>query len=264
MTTKDIQQVSLDIMKDIHNFCQLHGINYSLAYGTLLGAVRHKGFIPWDDDIDLFMTRPDYDRFCKEYQAHDGLSLMVYPQSMLPFARVCDTKRTHVDDGRCYWTKEKHGVWVDIFPIDGAEDSQEQLEKRFAKADKYRNLSLAYRSTKMKLSECKGNMEKLKVIVKRILFCFYSPVPQTLKILMECDYDKCSYVTNLSCPDSWGVEHFKKELFESYTTLPFEGQELCVIKDYHKVLQDYYGDYMQLPPVEQRVSKHSVYKYYWR
>ena len=155
-------------------------------------------------------------------------------------------------------------MWVDIFPIDGAEDSLEQLKKRFVKADKYRTLSLAYRSTKMKLSDCNGNIEKLKVIIKRLLFCCYSPIAQTIKILQECDYDKCNYTTNLSCPDSWGVEHFRKELFDSYTTLPFEGQNFCVMKDYHMVLKDYYGNYMQMPPKEQQVSKHGVYKYYWK
>ena len=68
MALKEIQQVSLDILKDVHQFCINNGIHYSLCYGTLLGAIRHNGFIPWDDDIDIMMPRPDYDRFVNTYK----------------------------------------------------------------------------------------------------------------------------------------------------------------------------------------------------
>ena len=67
LTLKELQQASLDILKDVHSFCEANQIQYSIAYGTLIGALRHKGFIPWDDDVDIVMPRPDFERFCKIY-----------------------------------------------------------------------------------------------------------------------------------------------------------------------------------------------------
>ena len=77
LTLKELQQVSLDIIKDVHSFCVNNNITYSIAYGTLIGALRHKGFIPWDDDVDIVMPRPDFERFCREYRS-DKLRLIYY------------------------------------------------------------------------------------------------------------------------------------------------------------------------------------------
>ena len=105
MTLKEIQQVSLGILKDIHKFCVEHDIQYSLCYGTLLGAIRHKGFIPWDDDIDITMPRPEFDRFIKSYQSEKGYRLFAAENNdgdtevSVPFARVCEMQRTFVDTG---------------------------------------------------------------------------------------------------------------------------------------------------------------------
>ncbi len=79
LTLSDVKAVSLDILKDVHEFCIAHDIKYSLAYGTLIGAIRHKGFIPWDDDIDIVMPRPDFERFFKEYKSEKGI--IVYLQN---------------------------------------------------------------------------------------------------------------------------------------------------------------------------------------
>ena len=97
MTTTDIQQVSLDILKDVHSFCQKEGIKYSLAYGTLIGAIRHKGFIPWDDDVDIMMTRPEYERFIRAYKSSNGYELLPEGKdSMIAMARVYDRQKTQV------------------------------------------------------------------------------------------------------------------------------------------------------------------------
>ena len=97
MTTADIQQVSLDILKDIHSFCQKENIKYSLAYGTLIGAIRHRGFIPWDDDVDIMMPRPDYERFIRTYHSAQGYEILPEgEESMIAMARVYDVQRTYV------------------------------------------------------------------------------------------------------------------------------------------------------------------------
>ena len=96
MTLREVQLFGLEILKDVHHFCTLNGIRYSLAYGTLLGAIRHKGFIPWDDDIDIVMPRPDYEKFCKTFKSDAGYDIFspVEGDCYLGYARVCDLKRT--------------------------------------------------------------------------------------------------------------------------------------------------------------------------
>ncbi len=100
LLSDELKRIQLDILRNVHKFCLEHNINYSLAYGTLLGAVRHKGFIPWDDDIDIMMLRNDYDRFIKEYPESDEYGLCCfekdtnYPYS---FAKVQDKKTSLIE-----------------------------------------------------------------------------------------------------------------------------------------------------------------------
>ena len=132
LTLSEIQKYSLEVLLHIHDFCVAHNIDYTLAYGTLIGAVRHKGFIPWDDDIDIIMTRENFDRFVREYQSDENF-MLVSPndsKSFIAFARVCDMKNTQIVT-RIPWSKYTTGVWVDIFPMDSISDNEEKHKKRF-------------------------------------------------------------------------------------------------------------------------------------
>lgn len=260
----EIKQVSLDILKDVHAFCSVNKIHYTLAYGTLLGAVRHKGFIPWDDDIDIMMPRPDYERFCKVYSSSKGYVCLSYPNSYMPFARVCDTIKTVADEGLLPWTKIPHGVWIDVFPIDGAEDSMDKLMKRFQKAKLYRRLLFYYRGAQVDFSDLHSLSDKIKILIKKIFFKTHSSTPALQRIISRIEYEHANYVTNLSCPDDWGAEHFKKEMFDNYLKLQFEDTEFCVISAYDQMLKEYYGDYMRLPPIEQQVARHDGVTYFWK
>ena len=134
LSQKDLQVISLEILKDVDAFCKANGIRYSMAYGTLLGAVRHKGFIPWDDDVDIVMMRSDYERFCREYKS-DKYELFGNPRTSdayVAYARVADMKDT---ESRTYipWAgnRQDQGVRIDVFPLDYApDDEQEQLLQR--------------------------------------------------------------------------------------------------------------------------------------
>ena len=136
MTIKDIQGISLDILKDIHNFCVEKNIKYTLFAGTLIGAIRHHGFIPWDDDLDIAFTRPEYEKFVKSYESKNGYQLFARERQekdiYISFARVCEMKKTLVDDSYFPWTKHRTGIWVDVFPLDGA-DADFERAKEFCK-----------------------------------------------------------------------------------------------------------------------------------
>lgn len=117
ITMEELRAIQLDILDKIHAFCTEHGIRYSLGGGTLLGAVRHKGYIPWDDDIDIMLPRPDYERFLKEFDGkYAELNLQHYGNDntcCIPFAKVYDNRTVLIEK------LQKSGIYIDVFPIDG-------------------------------------------------------------------------------------------------------------------------------------------------
>ena len=258
MTLKEIQHYSLKVLLHVHEFCVAHDIPYSIAYGTLIGAVRHKGFIPWDDDIDIIMTRENFERFLKEYESDENFQL-VSPydkNSYLAFARVCEMKETEV------WTavpscRYKTGIWIDIFPMDSISDNESEHRKRWKWLSRLWSFTVFSRDVKCSLSE----VHHWKLWPKKILFlnAFYLryTVEFFIKQINNPKYAQTSHCAQLACCDEWGF--YEKTDFEEYTTLEFEGHQLCAIKAYDKVLRLLYGDYMQLPPVEEQVPKQISY-----
>lgn len=125
---QELKSIELDIMKKIHSFCADNDIRYCLTFGTLLGAVRHKGFIPWDDDIDIFMPRPDYEKFLANFRLYGEKHHLYIASSRTKhyfartFLQVCDDRTTLIEP----WSKEKRprGVFVDVWPLDGLPDNR--------------------------------------------------------------------------------------------------------------------------------------------
>lgn len=252
LTDSELRSLQMEILDDVHHFCQSAGIRYSLAYGTLLGAVRHKGYIPWDDDIDLMMPRPDYERFIKEY-ASPGNELIVLKRidSCVEMFTKVSRKGTRMVDkelGRCLW-----GVNIDIFPVDGCPDDDPGHRILINKKIEL----LAKLCPRYKVVKSKKPLWFAKYLVKRLLY-FYPHSILHLKeetdTLASCD----PATTPMAGVLMEGGDSFVTEssLYQSYTELPFEQKSYCSIQDFDRLLTAKYGDYMTPPPPENRVSLH--------
>lgn len=183
MTLRELQLFALEILKDVHQFCTQNNIKYSLYAGTLLGAIRHQGFIPWDDDIDIVMPREDYNKFCQTYRS-ERFNLFNRDNDssfQLAYARVCDIKRTlYKAVEPC--SKKPTGVWIDVFPADGCPPKAEiplfYEENRilFQETEKIRWSMASYYSEWNRISRACGRLHALKHIknlfVKKSIISF--------------------------------------------------------------------------------------------
>lgn len=254
------KKLQLDILNEVHHFCVENKINYSLGYGTLLGAIRHKGYIPWDDDIDIVMLRKDYDKFISSFsnQIYKVASATTIDNWFLPFAKVYDN-RTLIIDRKANTTSI--GLNVDVFPIDDAMDS----EKEFKKQRKYIN----YLTTCNKIKLFKLNKEStffnniIGLFCKSLLFLF-PKLYFTKKLLsISQKYNDKGYTKALYWASVGKTVYLDKSIYERLIEVEFEGNIYIGLKDYNTYLSNIYGDYMKLPPKEKRISYHTS-DAYWK
>ena len=253
----EIQQMELGIMEYIHEVCQKIGVKYFLAYGSLIGAVRHQGFIPWDDDMDICMLRDDYEKLQDYLIAHpdERYEVMSYKNNInyvYPFMKVQDN-RTYLleEDVRI---DSDMGIYVDIFPVDGYEDDQ-AFKDKMTKIIKKRQLSCY---TFKGITNTKSVVNSIIRYISVIIFYFtntnkyVAQIDELAKSRKVEDYELVDYLIY----KDMNKPVWKREWLEQVESGSFEGKEFMIPKHYHEILTSDYGDYMQLPPVEQRVSHH--------
>ena len=268
MTLQEVQNVSLEILKDVHFFCESHNIRYSIHYGTLIGAIRHKGFIPWDDDIDIVMPRPDYERFCKEYQSSNGYKLIKpeTPESFFIYARLCEIEKTNVYS-KWPWATIPTGVWIDILPLDGLPSDEGQFFSHVRKIRKLQKKIGRIRSGKyLQLSETHGIKDFVYCLIKRLFYSKYDIrklISDNIQLLKSYPFDDSEYVGQLCTMDYPEKEHNPKSDFKSFELMQFCDQEFYVMNGYDNVLRRYFGNYMELPPEDQRHG-HDNNIFYWK
>lgn len=272
MTTQDIQKVSLDILQVVHDFCVKNNIKYSLAYGTLIGAIRHKGFIPWDDDIDIIMPRSDYERFFSTFSCPGyGKVYEKDEDCYINYGRVFDTERTVCKSIIPLSENYTGGVWIDVFPIDGVPDDKNLFSKEIFQMNRTWMLQLRYRYSRASLFDilktasakdaCILLAIKLSCRGKRLL-------EDTNRILREYaqkyPFGSTGHWSQLVCLDDKDRNYQRIEDFSEMVDVEFEGRLFKMMKGYDRVLRNIYGDYMQLPPKDQQIPKHGHVTFSWK
>lgn len=254
----ELKKILLDVMDDIHDFCERHGLTYYLSGGTLLGAIRHNGFIPWDDDIDIHMPRPDYDKFMQLYPK-EGKNVLyehcINENYKYPFAKLCKKNTKLIE--RDADSGVDMGIYVDIFPLDALGNSEAEAKKLMKKLLPYVNLNLSLLVNQWRdhVSFVKNfaiwNLHNVALMMgghKKLL-------KKIDKIIRTYDYDTSAYVGEFIDEVQYKRITDKKLLGVRYLH-DFEDRQYYIPAGYDKILTDFYGDYMTPPPPEKQVLTH--------
>ena len=264
VTDEEYKERLLLLMDSIDSFCRKHNLQYYMLGGTMLGAVRHHGIIPWDDDIDIGMKRSDYEYFCKEYKDetrrnYQAISLYTSKDYYLPAAKVIDT------DISVYEFLNQAieiGAYVDVFPLDYVKQNANGTFDYFEKGKIIRQIESLKR---MKIMKGRSPWKNLLILLGHLVCpCSVHSIVSKYekKAIKYSQEEKTDWLANLH--GAWKEKEIvRSELFESVCEYEFDGRKLYGIKDYDSYLKHLYGDYMQLPPEEKRITHHN-YQAVWK
>ncbi len=265
ITLKDMKKIELEILKYIKDVCSENNLNYYLCGGTLLGAIRHNGFIPWDDDIDIFLPREDYMKLLSilRENPHYKYKMMSFYDNedyYYTYAKIVNRETCMIEKGLP--AINGLGVYVDVFPLDGLPNGQAKRKHHCKKILFYRRM--LYRSYS-KSPKCSG-------VLKSLLNCPFWLISRLVgykKLIKLVDSTAMKYKTNdsefIACSVAgYGFkEIIPAKVINKTITVNFENEKFQAPAGYNVYLKSLYGDYMELPPKEKRISRHS-YKAYWK
>ena len=257
-----LKKIQIEILNYIDNFCKKNDINYWIDCGTLLGAIRHKGYIPWDDDIDIGMLREDYNKFLKLYNNKNNRYKFYCCENnkdwYYPLGKVLDTNTVlyepNEDDGI------KISINIDVFVYDNAPSNERKLKKMYKIRDflfKLNSLQIYSKSL------YKNNSIYNFIRLPFHLFLKFFPKGFFAKMVIrnskKYENDETGYVGNFT---SYSKFICDKSVFDSFVDVEFENNKYRAPVSYDLWLKMFYGDYMKLPPKEKQVSHHSFVAYY--
>lgn len=256
LSPEEVKTMNLDILSVVADFCKKNGLRYWLYYGTLIGAIRHNGYIPWDDDIDIVMPRPDYEKFLKSFNQTSGskykvLEDRITPGYHTPFAKVHNPKTIIESE---FSDEMSFGVFIDIFPFDGVKDEKQRRKALILK--------------KLLSAKCFKWWNKRTLASNLGIYFFktllaFVPVKSILNKIRQnatlCTFEGSEYVDYIIEGTRTNIP--RKCLGEDATYHVFEDKKFRIPKDYDTCLRKNYGDYMKLPPKEEQVGHPQVA--YW-
>lgn len=262
--TDELKILQTDVLDAIHRFCEKQGIKYTMGCGTLLGAVRHKGYIPWDDDIDIYLLREDYEILMKLFPSlYDGKYEIVSLERDVswerPYAKAYDN-RTVFQESATY--KQVIGVGIDVYPIDNVPDDEREwatynrkrlffqrlFQVKFIRVNKTRNFWKNGLLVLMKAALLPVSLNRFARFLSRYAQKFNDIPTRYVFETVQGVYVR---------------RRFRKDTFLEIIDLPFEDRCFKGLKNYDEYLRNAYGDYMQLPPEEKRVTHHD-FTAYWK
>lgn len=260
-TIQDIQSHLLDILIYFDKFCKENDLKYVLAGGTCLGAVRHKGFIPWDDDLDVFMLREDYEKLYKIWNQKADTERYIIARSddrvnIHHSATEIQDKHTTFVVSRNLDLEDFQGLMLDIIPLDGVAPT------KFGKIRQMIHSMIYCCFNFQRMPAHKGGLTalatKIALNIVRSFKLRYKIWHHSDKIIRKYGTEKSELVASFGEGATIMRQHFPTAWFKEPELLEFEGHLLPVPKDYDKWLTVSYGDYMQLPPENERVFRHEA------
>lgn len=259
---KKLKKIQLEMLDYIDKFCEENEIRYWIDSGTLLGAVRHKGYIPWDDDIDLGMLRKDYDKFVNLFNKKCDPSYRFdcyecNKNYTKPYGKVLDLRTVMYEPDKK--TGVKSSVFVDVFPYDNIADDEKARNKQFRIRDRCKKLNNLqqfdgfYIKKKNKYNFIRHPLHVILQILPKGFF-----IEKSILNCKKFEKQKTKNVGNLAGNTK---QYCNKGVFDDFVLLWFEGKKYPAPIGYDEWLRSFYGDYMKLPPKEKQVSHHRFEAY---
>ena len=254
---EEAKVLELDILKQVATYCEENGLRYFLTYGSLIGAIRHKGFIPWDDDIDIQMPRADYLKLIRDFNEKipNKELFLVSPDSSIarhPIVKIIDQRTVKVEPGYDY-SNGALGIDIDVFPIDGMPENEKEY-KRWRRKLMW-NYNCFNAAKQLKEGSFKHRVKLFLIGTHRYPANYW--LEKAAKLHAEYPMDACSYAGSMEMLYNGPGNRVRKECFDDYIMADFEDTKFRIPVGYDELLTSIYGDYMKLPPAEWQVTHHT-------
>ena len=265
LSASEMQNIEYEILCEFDKVCRKSNYRYTLAGGSLLGAVRHQGFIPWDDDIDVAMPREDYNKFLETYNnesSHYKL-INIYNNENYGFlhARLYDDRTIMIEDV-VNRKNAQYGVFIDIFPVDNLGSTYQEALNSFNKNKILKNILIASNWSKYSFSKTRSIIYEPIRLVFYLISRFYDPNKLAKKL--DSSFQSAGGGDNykgIYCGLYKQKEIFGKDIYDNLITLKFENNMFSCLTNYDKYLRQFFGNYMQLPSIDKRNSHHTFKVY---